>query len=126
MTSRHSVRTYLRAYLSDDNEPVGLADDLRRTFDCNWTRAKYSYNTQVNSDYDVDVNNMLRVTLAPFFGKESELKRIAESYGVKFILEIVPELEANSEEPTPILSLDKDIIAFLYLSDVEHDLDLYV
>ncbi len=126
MRSPHSVRTYLRAYFSSDAAPEGLADELRRTFDCPWIAGKHDFSTPVNSRYDVDVNNMLRVTLAPFFGKESEFKRIAEEYNVEFILEIVPELEANSAYPTPILSLDNDIIKFLYLSGVIHDLDLYV
>lgn len=126
MTSAHSVRTYLRAYFGSGTAPKGLADDLDRTFDCPWIAGKHDFSTPVNSRYDVDVNNMLRVTLQPFFGKEAELKRIAAEYDVEFVLEIVPELQANSTEPTPILSLDKDIIKFLYLSDAIHDLDLYV
>lgn len=126
MRHAHSVRTYLRACFGSETAPEGLADELRRTFNCPWIAGKHDFHTPVNSRYDVDVNNMLRVTLQPFFGKEAELKRIAGQYGVEFVLEVVPELQANSTEPTPILSLDKDIIAFLYLSDTIHDLDLYV
>ncbi len=124
MRQRHELRTYLRACF--DNEPAGLFEELSRTFDCHWFKDNHAYHTKVNTQYNVDVNNMLRVTLAPFFGKESEIKRISERYGVEFVLEIVAELEANSPEPTPILSLDNDIIAFLHLSSTTHDLDLYV
>lgn len=124
MKKNHGIRTYLRVCF--DSEPQGLFDALTRNFDCPWQKEKYAYRTEVNTNYDVDVNNMLRVTLAPFFGKEEEMKNIANEFGVEFVLEIVPELYASSPQPTPILSLDKDIVAFLYLSGASHDLDLYL
>ena len=124
MTRGHELRTYLRAHF--DEEPAGLFEELVGTFDCRWYKEKYAYHTKVNTHYDVDVNNMLRITLAPFFGKEHDLKRISERFGIDFVLEIVAELEPNSPQPTPILSLDKDIIAFLHLSSTTHDLDLYI
>lgn len=124
MKKIHAIRTYLRACF--DSEPQGLSDALKRDFDCTWLKEKYAYHTEVNKNYDVDVNNMLRATLAPFFGKEERMKNIANEFGIKFVLEIVPELYASSPLPTPILSLDKDIIEFLYLSGAEHDLDLYL
>ncbi len=122
----HTLKTYLRVRHADVVEPKGLRDDLVLAFGNVWFKDPYGYRTQYNLDYDVDVNNMLRVTLAPFFGKEEEIKRVCDLYRVSFVLEIIPELCASSEDPTPILSLDNDIIKFLYLSGVEHDLDLYI
>lgn len=125
MKRAHEMRTYLRACFAGE-EPSGLGDELKSCFGCDFAKGAFDFRTQINKNYDVDVNNMLRVTLAPFFGKESELKRIAERFGVTFVLEIVPELYASGDDPTPILSLDSDIIKFLYLSGAQHDLDLYV
>ena len=72
------------------------------------------------------ISDVLRETLRPYFGKEQALRRLKEDFDAILRLEIVPELVANSDVPLPCLSLDGDIIKFLYLSGAEHDLDLYV
>ncbi len=79
-----------------------------------------------NDDYDVDVNAMLRVTLKDLLGKEDKVKEMCGRFGVTASLEIVPQIAANSEEPKQILSLDKDMTDFLYLSGTLMDLDYYV
>ncbi len=86
-----------------------------------------SYSVCVNKDYDVDVNEMLRKTLAPFFGREAELKEaLAAAGATSAYVEIVADLDHKSDEPTPILGLDGDIIAFCYLSGILPDLDYYI
>ena len=79
-----------------------------------------------NEHYDVDVNKMIRVTLKGLFGKERELKELCERFSVTLMLEIVPYIVANTDEPTQILSLYKDIIALLYNSGAEVDMDYYI
>ena len=124
MNGMHEIRTYFKVCYG--SEPSGLLQALTEGLGGKWLKGPHDYYTKVNSDYDVDVNNMIRVTLAPFFGKESAIKKIARDFGVSFMLEIVPELYAGSEYPTPILSLERDIIEFLYLSGADYDLDLYI
>lgn len=79
-----------------------------------------------NDKYDVDVNKMIRITLKDLFNKIDILNEIYDKYNVKFYLEIVPEINGNSEEVHPILSLDHDIIEFIYLTKTIHDLDYYI
>jgi len=79
-----------------------------------------------NENYDVDVNAMLRETLKNLFGKEDKIRDMQKLFGVTATLEIVPYIVAGSEEPNPYLSLDGDIIEFLYKSGTAMDLDYYV
>lgn len=79
-----------------------------------------------NDNYDVDVNNMIRVTLNALLGKEEKLKQMKERFSVHIILEIVPYIIYRSRESNQILSLEKDIISFLYETNVEMDIDYYV
>lgn len=80
----------------------------------------------VNEEYDVDVNVMIRKTIAPLLGREREVKELLDQSFGNLYLTIVPWIETKSDEPAPILSLDDDIIAFLYLSGIKMDLDYYV
>lgn len=79
-----------------------------------------------NDEYSADINEMLRVTLKGLRGKVTELAALREKYRLEYYLEIVPEIESGSEEPHPALSLDDDIIEFLYLTKTKHDLDYYI
>lgn len=79
-----------------------------------------------NANYDVDVNKMIRITLKDLFGKEENLRELRKRFGVETMLEIVPYISVDCEKPTQILSLDRDIIEFLYKSGTEVDLDYYV
>lgn len=119
----HSLATYL--YFAYDDEPKGLYDALS-AFTDKLVKFPHGYAAQRNENYDVDVNKMLRVTIAPFLGKEAQLKALAERFGVSVNLTMIARLSESSKAPSPILSLDKDIVEFLYLSGAEEDLDLYL
>ena len=69
---------------------------------------------------------MLRVTLMYLFDKVEELNGISKLYDVKYYLVVVPELYSDNEDVHQILSLDSDIIEFLYLTKTIYDLDYYV
>lgn len=79
-----------------------------------------------NDNYDVDVNHMLRSVCKNLFGKEDKIKEMQEKFSVTTTLEIVPYIVSDSDEPKQILSLDRDIIDFLSLSNTTMDLDYYI
>ena len=68
---------------------------------------------------------MIRASLGSLFQRPKEMKALKEKHRCRTMLTIVPYLE-DSEEPQQCLSLDKDIIEWLYLSDSEMDLDYYL
>ena len=77
-----------------------------------------------NEDYDVDINKMVRVTLKDLFGKEDILVMLKNKYNLEYYLERVPCIYSDSIHP--ILSLDYDILEFLYKSKTVDDLDYYI
>ncbi len=79
-----------------------------------------------NNKYNIDVNKMIRQTIKGLIGKEDKIKELKEKYNVSVVLEIVPYIDYDSDEPHQILSLDQDIIDFLSKSTIEMDLDYYV
>lgn len=79
-----------------------------------------------NEDYNVYVSDMIRVTLRDLFGKESQIVELKKRYNLTSYLLIVPYVVADSEQPKQCLSLDDDIIAFLYKTGTSMDLDYYV
>lgn len=77
-----------------------------------------------NEVYDVDINKMVRITLKDLFGKEDILLELKEKYNLEYYLERVPCIYTESIHP--ILSLDNDIIEFLYKTKTMDDLDYYL
>lgn len=126
----HTCATYVRVLLNNQ-EFAGEVNQALTELGCRW-HANYTcygdvyYCTDRNSDYNVDTNCMIKKTLGPFFGHEKYIRDIAAKYNLKLYLEIVPHICRNSDEPTPILSLDDDIIGFLYESGISMDLDYYI
>ena len=79
-----------------------------------------------NNSYNVDINEMIRETLKDITSKTDILSRLKKEYNLEYSLILVPEIYSDSDEPKQILSLDKDIIKFLYLTETDIDLDYYV
>ncbi|MBR2984551.1 MAG: hypothetical protein IKC60_03500 [Clostridia bacterium] len=80
-----------------------------------------------NEVYNVDLNVMVRETLKDLFEKEKILLELKRKYHLTYYLERVIHIYADTENNiNPILSLAPDIVAFLYKSDTEDDLDYYV
>ncbi len=69
---------------------------------------------------------MIRQTIKDLLGKEEALKRLKEMFGTYPTLKIVPYISSQSKEPPQSLSIDKDVIAFLYDSETEIDIDYYI
>ena len=79
-----------------------------------------------NEDDSVNINDMYRKTLRRLLNKTELLSSLRERFDLEYFLIAIPELESESKKPLPILSLDDDIIEFLYLTKTHHDLDVYL
>lgn len=92
------------------------------------TYEKKTHHFQVNKneEYQVYISDMVRDVIVPFVGKEKYLLHLQKKYDLSYTLEIVPTIDLTSQEVRPCLSLDPDIIAFLYLTNTQFDLDYYI
>lgn len=79
-----------------------------------------------NDEYDVNINVMLRKTLNDLTSKRELLLNLKKELNLEYYLVLVPEIYSDSDEPNQILSLESDIIEFLYLTKTEQDLDYYI
>lgn len=122
----HSMRTYLNICLED------LSDDEISEITPEWYVKFPRYSTKIcyrigeNDEYDPDLNVMLRKTLEGVMGKEELLRALIEKNGAEIYLVAVPEIIWDCEDPRPMLSLDADIVEFLYKSGARIDLDYYI
>lgn len=87
---------------------------------------RHSFEIGLNEEYSVYVSDMVRVTLKDLFGKEEQILEIKRRFNLTTSLIIVPHIVADSELPNQCLSLDDDIIEFLYKSGTSMDLDYYI
>ena len=87
---------------------------------------RHSFEIGRNEAYSVLVSDMVRVTIKNLKGKEQEIVDIKRRYNLTTCLVIVPYIVADSELPNQCLSLDDDIIDFLYKSGTSMDLDYYI
>ena len=79
-----------------------------------------------NDEYDVNINVMIRKTLKDLTSKTELLLNLKKELNLEYYLVLVPEIYSDSDEPNQILSLESDIIEFLYLTKAEQDLDYYI
>ena len=135
MKAKHTCRTYFR--ITGDFEPRELASlfglrphDMRKKGERYGNARRVAEESALtlgyNETYEVNINDMLRKTLAGMMDKADILRRMREEAGLSYALVIVPEIVRDSDEPTPILSLEEDIIAFLHVSGATHDIDYYI
>ena len=76
------------------------------------------------TEYDIEVENQMRNTIAVLQGKIPLLNQIRHEYDVFFILVIVPTIYAN--DITPCLAPSLDVIDFCHATRTEIDIDMYV
>ena len=89
-----------------------------------WKRHRFIIG--LNEEYNCEVSEMVRVTLKDLFGKEDIIRELKNKFSATAAIVIVPYISSQSEEPPQSLSLDKDIIEFLYKSDAGVDMDYYL
>ena len=76
------------------------------------------------TEFDVEVNNQLRKTIAALQDKIPLLNQIRQEFDVSFVLEIVPTIYVN--DVTPCLAPSLDIIDFCHATRTQIDIDLYL
>ena len=79
-----------------------------------------------NDIYSIDINEMIRETLKNLIPQTEMLSKLKKEYSLQYYLVLVPEIYSDSEEPKQYLSLERDVIEFLYLTETEIDMDYYV
>ena len=132
MNTRNSCYTYFR--IVGDFNPDDISALLNLTPEKSWkigdlrrNGTKFDFaNWEIGrcSEYDVEVENQMRKTIAVLQDKIPVLNQIREKYDVSFFLEIVPEIYAN--DTTPCLAPSLDIIDFCHATRTEIDIDMYV
>ena len=132
MNTRNSCYTYFRIvgnFNPDDvSERLGLTPekswkigDLRR----NGTRYDFaSWEIGRCAEYDVQVENQMRKTLASLWDKVSLLNQIREENDVHFVLVIVPTMYVD--DINPCLAPPLDVIDFCHATRTEIDIDMYI
>jgi len=106
---------------------IGLVHDaLEELSDQFMHRSWENYRIGLNSNYNVDVNVMLKETLKELLGKEDRLKAIHDRYCACLTLHIEATISKDSDEPKQILSLDRDIIEFLHRTGTKLDFRYFV
>ena len=123
-----SCMTYLRVHYG--NKKFDMVDFCKRLdLDYDIT-SRYGTDIALHIgecyDFDIDINVMLRKSLKDLFGKEDILVELRREYGLEYYLERVPMLVSHSEYPNQLLSLDDDIIEFMYKTGTHDDLDYFI
>ena len=75
-------------------------------------------------EYDVEVENQMRKTIAPLQDKISLLNKIREGNEVRFWLVIVPNIYVG--DINPCLAPPLDVIDFCHATRTEIDIDMYI
>ena len=119
---KHACRTYFAIYGAKD--AAALLGELG--LDKAQVRCNDSIMIGFNDDYNVDINQMFRVTLQSLFDKTALLSELKEKYSLEYYLVGVPEIVSESDDPHQILGVNEEIVAFLYASKTKLDLDYYV
>ena len=76
------------------------------------------------TEYDVEVENQMRKTIALILDKIQLLNQIREENDVSFVLEIVPSIYVG--DINPCLAPPMDVIDFCHATRTEIDIDLYI
>lgn len=76
------------------------------------------------ADYDVEVGNQMRKTIAPLLDKIALLNEIKEKKALSFYLAVVPQLYVN--DVNPCLAPPLDVMDFCHATRTEMDIDLYL
>lgn len=131
----HKCRTYFRIISNFNSQEIlnalnVKADKIYNKGEIIEKSKKIKENDEItigfNDEYDVNINVMIRKTLKDLTSKTELLLNLKKELNLEYYLVLVPEIYSDSDEPNQILSLESDIIEFLYLTKAEQDLDYYI
>ena len=132
MKNQNSCYTYFK--IVGDFNPTEISSLLKIKAEKSWRigderidGSRYDFalwETGRCNDYDIEVANQMRKTIASLMDKIDLLNKIRQEYDVSFYLEIVPTVYA--EDSAPCLAPTLDVIDFCYATRTEIDIDMYV
>lgn len=76
-----------------------------------------------NEIFNSNINVMIRETIKELIGKESILLELKDKYNLKYFIERVPIIAYRKSQNYQKLSLEDDIIEFMYKTKTSDDLD---
>src|SRR5690554_5608531 len=138
MKTKHKCRTYFK--ITGNFEPNEILDVLeikpsrieRKGDQYKLLNKKRTYEFSTieignNEAYDVEVDVMIEKTIKELRTKVKELNELKIKYpDIAYMLEVIPEVTDNLNEPNPDLSPTKEIMKFLVEIDAEYDIDYYI
>lgn len=132
MSTRNSCTTYFR--IAGNCNPDEVSELLNLTPEKTWKIGDLRPNGTMYdfalweigrcTEYDVEVENQMRKTIALLQDKIQLLNRIREENDVSFVLEIVPTIYVG--DINPCLAPPLDVIDFCHATTTEIDIDMYV
>lgn len=132
MSTRNSCTTYFR--IAGNFNPDEVSELLNLTPEKTWKIGDLRPNGTMYdfalweigrcTEYDVEVENQMRKTIALLQDKIQLLNRIREENDVSFVLEIVPTIYVG--DINPCLAPPLDVIDFCHATTTEIDIDMYV
>ena len=132
MNTRNSCYTYFKIVGKFD--PDKVSEILNLTPEKSWkigdlrrNGTKYDFALwEIGrcTEYDVEVENQMRKTIALLQDKIQLLNQIREENDVSFVLEIVPSIYVG--DVNPCLAPPLDVIDFCHATRTEIDIDIYV
>ena len=132
MSARNSCYTYFKIVGSFN--PDEISQLLNLTPEKTWKIGELRHNGTMYdfalweigrcTEYDVEVENQMRKTIALLQDKIQLLNQIREENDVSFVLEIVPSIYVG--DVNPCLAPPLDVIDFCHATRTEIDIDIYV
>ena len=132
MSTRNSCYTYFK--IVGNFNPNEVSKILNLTPEKTWKIGDLRHNGTMYdfalweigrcTEYDVEVEDQMRKTIALLQDKIQLLNKIREENDVSFILEIVPSIYVN--DVNPCLAPPLDVIDFCHPTRTEIDIDLYI
>lgn len=78
----------------------------------------------INDDYDVYVSNMITKLINQL--DEKKLIELKNKYNLSYKLLVIQHIDTSSTQPNQCLSINENIIDFLYKTKTRFDLDYYI
>ena len=132
MNTRNSCYTYFK--IVGNFNPDDVTERLNLTPEKTWkigdlrrNGTKYDFALwEIGrcTEYDVEVENQMRKTIAVLQDKIPLLNQIRQAYDVSFYLEIVPTIYVGDTDPC--LNPSLDVIDFCHATRTEIDIDYYI
>lgn len=119
--------TYFRVEYQDDFDMKDFCQKLNLDYEYvkNWGGENW-LQIGKNENFNFNINVMIRKTIKDLIGKEEVLLQLKNKYKLKYYIERVPLITFEKSDTYQKLSLEDDIIEFMYKSKTSDDLDYHI